>query len=52
MRRWPISILVGFARCRVIYAIAIARAAMNTVCISIRTIIPKAGSTSAICPKA
>lgn len=42
----------GFARCRVICAIAIALVAMNTVCISIRTIIPKAGSTSAICPKA
>ena len=27
MRRWPISTLVGFARCRVICAIAIARAA-------------------------
>lgn len=52
MRRWPISILVGFARCRVICAIAIARAAMNTVCISIHMIIPKAGSISAICPKA
>lgn len=44
-------ILVGFARCRVICAIAIARAAMNMVCISIRMIIPKAGSTSAICPR-
>ena len=41
MRRWPISILVGFARCRVICAIAIARAAMNTVCISIHMIIPR-----------
>ena len=31
--------------------IAIARAAMNTVCISIHMIIPKAGSISAICPR-
>ena len=51
MRRWPISILVGFARCLVICAIAIARAAMITVCISIHMIIPKAGSISAICPR-
>ena len=46
MRRWPISILVGFARCLVICAIAIARAAMITVCISIHMIIPKAGRSA------
>lgn len=51
MRRWPISIQVGSARCRVICAIVIARAATNTVCISIRMIIPKAGSISVICPR-
>ena len=51
MRRWPIFIQVGCARCRAIYAIVIARAATNTVCISIRMIIPKAGSINAICPR-
>ena len=51
MRRWPISILVGFVRCRAICAIVIVRAATNTVCISIRMTIPKAGSSSAICPR-
>ena len=51
MRRWPISTAVVFARCLATYAIAIARAATSTVYTSIRTIIPKDGSISAICPR-
>lgn len=46
MRRWPIFIQVGSARCRVICAIVIARAATNTVCISIRMIIPRLGRSA------
>ena len=41
----------GLREVPVICATVIARAATNTVCISIRMIILKVGSTSAICPR-
>ena len=52
MRRWPISIVADCARCPVIFAIVTVPAATSTVYTSTHTIIPKVGSTSAICPKA
>lgn len=49
MRRWPISTAVVFARCPATCAIVTVPAATSTVYTSTRTIIPKAGSISAIC---
>ena len=51
MRRWPISIAVAFVRCPAIFAIVTVPAATSTVYTSTHMIIPKVGSTSAICPK-
>ena len=51
MRRWAISITAACARCPAIFATVTVPAATSTVYTNTRTIIPKAGLISAICPR-